>query len=166
MKLLDARVNGNPRQVSTKYGEKSVLDVATSEGQFTIWRPAGDAEVMGRRNGERVSIALDSKGKASLVEHASNCPSVGLVAPAVPPAEVGKLSFDTESQLKSHMGFTANPQHSRSVEIADYIERLGKLYSHCLTTAASMPTSIELPATAVKDVATTMFIQTVRHFDL
>ena len=40
MKLLDARVNGMPRQVSTKYGEKSVLDVATSEGAYTIWRPA------------------------------------------------------------------------------------------------------------------------------
>ena len=49
MKLLDARVNGMPRQVSTKYGEKSVLDVATSEGAYTIWRPAGDSEVMGRR---------------------------------------------------------------------------------------------------------------------
>ena len=68
MKLLDARVNGIPRQVSTKYGEKAVLDVATSEGNFTVWRPAGDMEVMGRRNGERVSIAIDSKGKASLVE--------------------------------------------------------------------------------------------------
>jgi hypothetical protein len=39
MKLLDARVNGNPRSVSTKYGEKSVLDVWTAEGEFTIWRP-------------------------------------------------------------------------------------------------------------------------------
>jgi hypothetical protein len=64
------------------------------------------------------------------------------------------------------MGFQASPQTSRSIEIADYIDRLGKLYGHCLTTAASMPTSIELPPTAVKDVATTMFIQTVRHFDL
>jgi hypothetical protein len=64
------------------------------------------------------------------------------------------------------MGFTANPQPSRSVEIADYIERLGKLYTHCLTTAVNIPTSIELESTAVKDIATTMFIQTVRHFDL
>ena len=40
MKLLQALVNGNPRQVTTKYGEKSVLDVATSEGNYTIWRPA------------------------------------------------------------------------------------------------------------------------------
>jgi hypothetical protein len=161
MKLLDARVNGMPRLVTTKYGDKSVLDVATSEGNYTIWRPAGDSEVMGRRNGERVSIALDSKGKASLVEHASNSPAVGLV----PTPEV-KLPFEAQMQLKSQMGFQALGQTSRSVEIADYIDRLGKLYGHCLTTAASMPTSIELPATAVKDVATTMFIQTVRHFDL
>jgi hypothetical protein len=162
MKLLDARVNGMPRQVTTKYGDKSVLDVATSEGQFTIWRPAGDSEVMGRRNGERVTIALDSKGKASLVDHASNSPAVGLV----PTPVAAPISFEAETQLKSQMGFSTTPQPSRSVEIADYIERLGKLYGHCLTTAASMPTSIELPPTAVKDVATTMFIQTVRHFDL
>lgn len=162
MKLIDARVNGMPRQVSTKYGEKAVLDVATSKGQFTIWRPAGDAEVMGRRNGERVTITLDSKGKASLVDTASNCPAVGLVTtqPAV------TLPFEAEMKLKQQMGFTTESQPSRSAEIADYIERLGKLYTHCLTTASNIPTSIELPPTAVKDVATTMFIQTVKHFNL
>jgi hypothetical protein len=145
MKLLDARVNGMPRQVTTKYGDKSVLDVATSEGNYTIWRPAGDREVMGRMNGERVAIALDSKGKASLVEHAS-----------------------TKPQL-AQMGFSApveTPETTRSAEIADYIQRLGKLYNHCLTTAASMPTSIELEAPQVKDIATTLFIQTTKHFNL
>ena len=76
MKLLDARVNGNPRQVNTKYGEKSVLDVVTSEGEYTVWRPANDREVLGRRNGERVTISLDSKGKVSLVEHASTQPQL------------------------------------------------------------------------------------------
>ena len=113
MKLLDARVNGMPRQVTTKYGEKAVLDVATSEGNYTIWRPAGDMEVMGRRNGERVSIALDSKGKASLVEHCSTAPQ------------------------QAQMGFTApveTPETTRSADIADYIQRLGKLYSHCCAT--------------------------------
>ena len=148
MKLLDARVNGMPRQVSTKYGEKSVLDVATSEGEYTIWRPAGDSEVMGRRNGERVSIALDSKGKASLVEHCSTAP---------------------QQAAQSKMGFSApveTPETTRSAEIADYIQRLGKLYGHCLSTAAAMPTSLELDAHSVKDVGTTIFIQTVRHFNL
>jgi hypothetical protein len=146
MKLLDARVNGMPRQVSTKYGEKCVLDVATSEGEFTIWRSAGDSEVMGRRNGERVSIAIDSKGKASLVEHCSTAP-----------------------QQAAQMGFSApveTPETTRSAEIADYIQRLGKLYNHCLTTASNMPTSLELDAHSVKDVGTTLFIQTVKHFNL
>jgi hypothetical protein len=162
MKLLDARVNGMPRQVNTKYGEKAVLDVATSEGNFTVWRPAGDREVMGRRNGERVSIAIDSKGKASLVEHASNSPAVGLATtqPAV------TLPFEAEMKLRQQMGFQTEPQPSRSVEIADYVNRLGKLYSHCMTTAANMPTSIELEAPQIKDVATTFFIQAVRHFDI
>jgi hypothetical protein len=159
MKLIDARVNGMPRQVQTKYGEKAVLDVATSEGQFTIWRPAGDREVMGRTNGERVTITLDSKGKASLVDHASNSPAVGYVAAPVAP------TFDREPAT-SQMGFTTTPQPSRSIEIADYVDRLGKLYTHCLTTAAAIPSPIELESTAVKDIATTMFIQTVRHFDL
>ena len=151
MKLLDARVNGMPRQVTTKYGDKSVLDVATSEGNYTIWRPAGDREVMGRMNGERVSIALDSKGKASLVEHASNSPAVGL----------STTSDKVSNNAPTHLG-----QPSRNSEIADYIERLGKLYSHCLTTAANMPTSLELEAPQVKEVATTFFIQAVRHFNL
>ena len=148
MKLLDARVNGMPRQVSTKYGEKAVLDVATSEGTFTVWRPAGDTEVMGRRNGERVSIAIDSKGKASLVEHCSTAPQ--------------------QAQVQAKMGFTTEsaPETTRSAEIADYINRLGKLYSHCLTTAANMPTAVDLNAPQVKDIATTLFIQTTKHFNL
>jgi len=152
MKLLDARVNGMPRQVKTKYGDKAVLDVATSEGSFTIWSNPDNREVMGRMNGERVSIAIDLKGKASLVEHAANCPAVGLSVTG----EV-KLPNDAPTQLGSP---------SRSAEIADYIERLGKLYSHCLTTAATMPQSVELEPPQIKDVATTFFIQAVRHFDL
>ena len=168
MKILDARVNGMPRQVTTKYGEKSVLDVATSEGAFTIWRPAGDREVMGRRNGERVTIALDSKNKASLVDHCGNSPAVGYKPEIALPMEA---EMKLKNQLKQQIGFTPEaqaeaPEASRSAEIADYISRLGKLYSHCLSTAAEMPTSIELEAAQVKDIATTLFIQTTKHFGL
>ena len=69
-------------------------------------------------------------------------------------------------KLKQQMGFQTQAQPNRSVEIADYVGRLGKLYSHCLTTAANMPTSIELETPQIKDVATTMFLQTVKHFNL
>jgi hypothetical protein len=147
MKLLEAHVNGNPRQVTTKWGEKAVMDVLTTDGQeIAIWRPAGDMDVMGRANGERVSIAIDSKGKASLVEHASTKP---------------------QQAQQAQMGFNVPPeQPSRSAEIADYIQRLGKLYSHCLDTAARMPKTVDLDTPQVKDVATTFFIQAVQHFNL
>jgi hypothetical protein len=151
MKVLEARVNGNPRQVNTKFGEKAVMDVVTTDGQeISIWRPAGDLDVMGRRNGERVSIALDSKGKASLVEHCSTKPQQAVQA-----------QIDSE---RSQTPAVAQP--NRSAEIADYIQRLGKLYSHCLDTAARMPKTVELETPQVKDVATTFFLQAVRHFDL
>jgi hypothetical protein len=150
MKLLEAHVNGNPRQVNTKYGEKAVMDVVTTDGQeIAIWRPAGDVEVMGRRNGERVSIALDSKGKASLVEHCSTKP------------QQAQIEQERQQAITS-----AVAQPNRSAEIADYIQRLGKLYSHCLDTAARMPKTVELETPHIKDVATTLFIQAVRHFDL
>jgi hypothetical protein len=149
MRLLEARVNGKPRQVSTKFGEKAVMDVVTADGQeIAIWRPAGDIEVMGRANGERVSITIDSKGKASLVEHASTKPQ--------------------EAQKQAQISSSVPPEQppSRSAEIADYIERLGKLYAHCLDAAARMPKTVDLNAPQVKDVATTFFLQAVRHFDL
>ena len=37
---------------------------------------------------------------------------------------------------------------------------------HCLTTAANMPTNIELETPQIKDVATTFFLQAVKHFNL
>jgi hypothetical protein len=162
MKLLEARVNGSPRQVNTKYGEKAVMDVVTADGnEIAIWRPAGDMEVMGRMNGERVSIAIDSKGKASLVEHASTKPQQAQISSNVPPAESRSLGGS-----RHDCDLSKTEQPSRSAEIADYIQRLGKLYSHCLDTAARMPKTVELETPQIKDVATTFFIQAVRHFDL
>jgi hypothetical protein len=69
------------------------------------------------------------------------------------------------------MGFkvesTAPPaENGRSAEIADYIDRLGKLYSHCYKTASQQLENMPLGTPEVKDVATTLFIQTVRYFSL
>ena len=146
MQLIQARLHGSPRTVETKYGSKVVADAIDGQGtKHTIWRNPGELKHL--TNGSVVSLTVDSKSKVSLV--------------------------DVETPVKQQMGFTAlvktttaDSQPSRSIEIADYIERLGKLYSHCLTTAANMPTIVELEAPQVKDVATTFFIQAVRHFDL
>jgi hypothetical protein len=149
MQLIQAKITGQPRTVTTKHGDRSVVDARAANGEnLTIWRPANDPAVMRLANGERVQLAIDAKGKVSLVETA----------------------FDraTDSQPMGFTVATTPPpvENSRSIEIADYIERLGKLYSHCYKTAAQQLDSTPLATPEIKDVATTIFIQTVRHFSL
>jgi hypothetical protein len=150
MQLIHAKITGQPRNVTT-HGEKAVVDARASNGEnLTIWRPANDPAVMRLANGERVQLAIDSKGKVSLVdtaftraEEAPDQPMGFKVEPAAPTSENG-----------------------RSAEIADYIDRLGKLYTHCYKTASQQLENMPLGTPEVKDVATTLFIQTVRHFSL
>jgi hypothetical protein len=149
MQLIQAKVTGQPRIVATKHGERSVVDARAANGEnLTIWRPANDPAVMRLANGERVQLAVDSRGKVSLVETA----------------------FDRGQEVASQpMGFAVVPQPvetGRSAEIADYIERLSKLYSYCYQTASKQLDSTPLASSEVKDVATTLFIQTVRKFSL
>ncbi len=43
MQLIQARLHGSPREVSTKYGTKAVADAIDSTGnKHTIWRNPGD----------------------------------------------------------------------------------------------------------------------------
>jgi hypothetical protein len=120
MKLIEAKITGQPRTVITKHGDRAVVDARAANGEnLTIWRPANDPAVMRLANGERVQLAIDSKGKVSLVETAFD----RATAPTSQP-----MGFTVETT-------TPPAENSRSIEIAAYIERLGKLYNHCLTTA-------------------------------
>jgi hypothetical protein len=148
MKLIQAKVAGQPRIVTTRYGDKSVMDCRTSEGKtIAIWRPAGDSEVMNRANGERVTIAIDSSGKASLVETA-----------------------ETRAAEARQMGFTVEPEpipeDSQSDETANYIESMAKLYASCHQKASQYLADSDLSPSDIKDVSTTLFIQTTRHLGL
>jgi hypothetical protein len=67
MQLIPAKITGKPRNVNTKHGDRSVVDARAANGEnLTIWRPANDPEVMRLANGERVQLAIDSKGKVSI----------------------------------------------------------------------------------------------------
>lgn len=99
-------------------------------------------------NGERVQLAIDSKGKVSLIDTAFTR------------AEENRPADFTVEPIESPV------DNSRSIEIAEYIGKLGKLYSHCYKTAANELDKTPLATPEVKDVATALFIQTVRHFSL
>jgi hypothetical protein len=176
MKLIYAKVKGQPRNVNTKNGERSVVDAWAANGEtLTIWRPANDPAVMRLANGERVQLAIDSKGKVSLVEAAYDraenqraevSPSVTpQTQPARPMGFNVAIPFEAEQKLSQQLA-AAPVENSRSAEIADYISRMGKLYAHCYATASQQLENVPLGTPEVKDVATSIFIQTVRHFSL
>jgi hypothetical protein len=167
MQLIQAKITGQPRTVTTKHGDRSVVDARAANGEnLTIWRPANDPGLMRLANGERVQLAIDAKGKVSLVETAfdraeSNRPEISPVVggQTIPTRPMGFVTApcEAETKLRQQLAATAPmPQcESRSVEIADYIERLGKLYSHCLTSAQGS-----------EPVALAIFKQSIEHFAL
>jgi hypothetical protein len=149
MKLIQAVVKGQPRQVTTKYGARIVMDCLTREGEeIAVWRNSDDTEILLRRDGERVTLAIDSKGKYHLMESLST----GLVDPTV----------ETNAQGNGHL----EEDGSRKAEIADYVQRLAKLYSYTFKTVKEQMTDSGLPIECVKDISTSVFIQTTRHFGL
>jgi hypothetical protein len=168
MQLIQAKISGQPRTVSTKHGDRSVVDARAASGEnLTIWRPANDPAVMRLANGERVQVAIDSKGKVSLVETAfdraeANRPEIIPVVSnqTIPTRSMGfnvTAPLEAEAQLRQQLAAAA-PQprtESRSVEISEYIAKLGKLYGHCLTTAQGS-----------EPVALAIFQQSIEHFAL
>jgi hypothetical protein len=154
MKLISAKVKGQPRTVTTQYGERSVMDCLAEDGEtLTVWRPAGDNLVMARANGERVMLTQDSKGKISLLETARSR------------AEEQWQQTEAEA-IQPETRLNTDHRSERTAEIADYIERLGKLYKHCFKAASQALEHSELGRPQIKDVSTTLFIQTVKHFNL
>jgi hypothetical protein len=152
--IISATVVGRPRIVTTKYSNRAVLDARAYDGQtFAIWGRETDSDILNRCDGERVGIALDQKGKPKLVAHAGT----GCVAAPDKQPMGFKVTLPSEDSV---------PETTCSAEIADYIQRLGKLYGHCLATAAAIPQASALATPEVKDVATTFFIQAVQHFNL
>jgi hypothetical protein len=109
MKLIEARVAGQPRIVSTRRGDRSVMDCRTADGQsLTVWRPAGDVELMARANGERVTLAQDSKGKISLVETAQSRADREWQRPTDLDSELGLMDRTAPPKLPTILNVWAN----------------------------------------------------------
>jgi hypothetical protein len=179
MQLIFAIAKGTPRQVNTKYGQKTVIDATGNNGEeITIWRGGDDQSpaLKSIANGSRITVGLDSKGKYSLIEAPADR-AVQVAKPISPElAQVSRpmgfavdLPFEAEQRLRAQMATTVAPpvanemaESGRSAEIADYINRLGKLYGHCYGVAAQQLENVPLGTPEVKDVATTLFIRAAR----
>jgi hypothetical protein len=140
---MTAIITGQARIIKTAQGDRSLIYAQVANGdKHAIYRAAGDPEIMGLMDGQEVEISIGGKGHADLVTR----PQMGfsiIPAPTNPPVE-----------------------SQRSIDIKNYVERLGKLYGHCYTTAANQLESTGVDKPEIKDVATSLFIQTTRHFNI
>ena len=161
MKLISAICIESPREVTTKYGQRLVIDcMARDTGEkITLWRGADDD--YSRRyviKNSPITVGVDSKGKYSLIEDPA-LTNLGQPLPTetvpVRPVYDHKIEKPSESDPS-----TLNPSQKR--EIAQYIQDMAKLYGFCLTQTESLGVEGE----DRRAVATTLFIQATKKFAL
>jgi len=139
MQLITATVKSQPREVSTKFGQRSVMDVTLPNGQEqAIWGPANFAAIANCYQGQSVAIAVDSKGKYHIVEDKQPATQAQPAKPA-----------------------TMAPETKRA--IADYVTEQAKLFGFCLSQASTIQ---GIQPEDIRPVATTLYLGTVKKFGL
>jgi hypothetical protein len=163
MQLLTAIAQAAPRQVTTKYGERLVIDatITSAEGlgqTVTIWRGGNDSSPAIRSivNGSRLQVAVDSKGKYSLVETPADRATQAVTRPISPVVEAASearpmgfhaisLPMESERLLRQQIAAAKGqpvaiepvqilePRHSDGID--GKIAELGAIYQQCLAAA-------------------------------
>jgi hypothetical protein len=143
MKLLQATLVKNPRSVNTKFGPKIVADCKLDNGEdVTLWQPE-NSQIVNYGNGSKISLTLDSKGKYHFVETENET----VIAPKTEP----------------NQGQSKELSNQQKRDIAEYITGQTKLFSFCYAQTALID---NLPSEDRRQVATTLFIQATKHFNL
>jgi hypothetical protein len=139
MKLLTATLVKNPRSVTTKYGQRIVADCKLENGEtITLWQPE-NSQIINYGNGSKLTLTIDSKGKYHWVET--------------------EKETAIASKPEPNQSFT----NQQKREIAEYITEQTKLFSFCYAQTALID---NLPSEDRRQVATTLYLQATKHFNL
>ncbi|MCA2653028.1 hypothetical protein [Microcystis sp. M061S2] len=163
MRLIPAIALDRPREVSTKYGQRLVIDaMARDTGEkITLWRPSDDdySKKFVVRD-MPITVAIDAKGKFSLVENPDHL-KLGKPLPVEPVRVQPVHNYDHKIEKTSESDQSLlSPDKKR--EIASYISEMAKLYGFCLTQAESLGAIDE----DRRAIATTLFISAQKKFSL
>ena len=151
-KLLNAIVKyPATKTFETKYGERCNAVLTVGDDEIKIWgepnTPKGE-QLKALKRGETVLI-VDDNGKYKLLE-----------------SEAKITNGNGNSNGKTNKNYEPlTPDKKR--EIAVYINDMAGLYGYCLEQAKGLnKDDLTLPPEAIKDIATTLFITSQRHFNL
>jgi hypothetical protein len=153
MQLIQAIAQDRPRKVTTKYGERIVIDAVRRDNgeKVTIWR-GGDDEYSQRHiiPSSPITLTLDSKGKYNLVEN-----------PLI--AGLGQPSPNSQQPTpKKGIDTTLSPNKKR--EIATYIGDMADLFNFCLKTVDQRVENID--ADDRRAIAITLYLSATKQFGI
>ena len=167
MKLISAIALDRPREVSTKFGPRLVIDCRNRDTgeKITLWRPSDDdysTKFIVRDM--PITVAIDAKGKFSLVENPDHL-KLGKPLPVSPvPVEPAhtynhKIEETSEKTSDSDQSFLSPNQKK---QIAQYIQEMAKLYGFCLQQADGLGVDGE----DRRAIATTLYLSAQKKFAL
>jgi hypothetical protein len=169
VQLIEAMATDRARRVTTKYGERTVIDAIRRDNgeKVTVWR-AGDDDYSQRHviKNARLTLTLDNKGKYSLVED-PNLVSLGQPLPEspVPVKPVSRHLASNNPPIPNYNSEKPNESElspNQKREIAQYIQEMAKLYGFCLQQADSLGVIGE----DRRAVATTLYLSAQKKFAL
>ena len=155
-KLLNAIVKYPAGKIlETKYGERCNAVLTVGDDEIKIWGEPGTPkgqQLQSLKRGETV-LVVDDNGKYKLLE-----------------SEPKNGNSNTNGNGNSNGATNKNyepltPDKKR--EIAVYVADMAGLYGYCLEQAKGLnKDDLTLPPEAIKDIATTLFVTSQRHFNL
>jgi hypothetical protein len=159
MKLIEAIATENPREVTTKYGQRLVIDAInrTTGEKITLWRPANDD--YSRQyiiKNSPLTVGIDSAGKYSLIEN----PEIESIGHATQITNNPRPTPESSKKPSDCEHFFLSPNQKK--EIAAYIATMKDLYGYCLQQADSL----EVEGEDRRAIATTLYLSAQKKFAL
>jgi hypothetical protein len=169
MKLIEAICIESPREVTTKYGQRLVIDAIdrTTGEKITLWRPATDD--YSRRyviKNSPLTVGIDGKGKYSLIED----PALTNLGQPLPVEPVPVRPLHNTNHVIAQNSEKSSEKHSETFTtdekraIASYIGDMADLFNFCLKTVDQRVENITPDDR--RQVATSLFIATQKRFNI
>jgi len=154
-KLLNAIVKYPASKIlNTKYGEKVNAIFDCNGEEIAIWADANSqkAEMLKNLTKGEQKLILDDNGKYKLLEDSQTSQPNG--------------NGNSNGNGKTNSNYEPLSDDKKR-EIAAYVKDMTGLYGFCLEQAKGMyKYDLSLTPDAIKDIATTLFITSQRHFNL
>jgi hypothetical protein len=154
---IGGKVIGRARDVKTKYGMRSVVDILTAEGRkVPVWKAMGDMSIGRLCDGERVTLAIDGKGTVQEIygsfERVQAQREAQEIAPSIEPQQTRAMGFtvslpmEAERQLSRQLQPMGQPSAlpvGESIEqtIDTQLDQYSSVFRMCLARAEMLSPS-------------------------